>query len=87
LREKIPGKILGERYCQSCKCVEGQGWVDCTQKELQMLDLPPNPPPSSPSGPAAPIQDDGVLKQPNNTKRGSLIDTLNSPSETIYDLR
>ena len=82
-REKIPGKILGERYCQSCKWVEGQGWVDCTQKELQMLDLPPNPPPSSPSGPSAPIQNDGVLEQPDKPNKGSVLNLPNSGERTL----
>ena len=36
-REKIPGKILGERYCQSCKWVEGQGWVNCTKRNYKCL--------------------------------------------------
>ena len=39
------------------------------------LDSPPNPPPSS--GPAAPIQDDGVLEQPNNPNRGG---STNNPN-------
>jgi len=68
-REKIKGSILGESYCQKCAWVEGEGYVNCTQKELQMLDIPPNPPPSS--GPSAPIKDDGTLEQPDNPNRGS----------------
>src|SRR6188472_2487482 len=62
-REKIKGSILGESYCQKCAWVEGEGYVNCTQKELQMLDIPPNPQPSS--GPSTPIQDDGTLEQPD----------------------
>ena len=51
----------GDRYCQTCQWEEGIGYTVCNDKELQMLDTPPNPTPSSPSGPSAPIQDDGVL--------------------------
>lgn len=68
-REKIKGSILGETYCQKCAWVEGQGYVNCEQKELQMLDLPSNPTPSSPSGPSAPIQEDGVLEQPDKQSK------------------
>ena len=67
-REKIKGSILGESYCQKCAWVEGEGYVNCNQKELEMLDTPPNPPASS--GPAAPIRDDGTLEQPDNPKGG-----------------
>ena len=74
-REKIKGSILGESYCQKCAWVEGEGYVNCTQKELQMLDIPPNPPPSS--GPSAPIQDDGTLEQPDNPNRGG---STNNPN-------
>ena len=74
-REKIKGSIVGESHCQKCARVEGEGYVNCTQKELQMLDTPPNPPPSS--GPAAPIQDDGTLEQPDNLNRGG---STNNPN-------
>ena len=74
-REKIKGSILGESFCQKCAWVEGEGYVNCTQKELQMLDTPPNPPPSS--GPATPIQDDGTLEQPDNPNIGG---STNNPN-------
>lgn len=83
-REKIKGSILGESYCQKCAWVVGEGYVNCTQKELQMLDTPPNPPPSSPSGPAAPIQDDGTLEQTDNPKRGNILNNLNG-NEGVLD--
>lgn len=82
-REKIKGSILGETYCQKCAWVEGQGWVNCEQKELQMLDTPPNPPPDSASGPAAPIQDDGVLEKPDNPNKGSIMNLPNSGDRTL----
>ena len=82
-REKIKGSILGESFCQKCAWVEGEGYVNCTQKELQMLDTPPNPPPSSPSGPSAPIQDDGVLEQPDKPIKGSVMDLPNSNERTL----
>jgi hypothetical protein len=83
-REKIPGKILGEQYCQKCAWVEGQGYVDCTQKELQMLEQPPNPSPTSlPSSPSAPIQDDSVLEQPDKPNKESLMNLPNSNERTL----
>jgi hypothetical protein len=41
-REKIPGSILGETYCQQCTYILGSGgtWV-CDDKELQYLTTPP----------------------------------------------
>lgn len=38
-REKIPGSVLGEVYCQSCFYGSG-GDRDCDPKELQMRPLP-----------------------------------------------
>ena len=68
----------GDRYCQTCQWEEGIGYTVCNDKELQMLDLPPNPPPSTPSGPSAPIQDDGVLEQPDKPNKGSVMNLPNS---------
>ncbi len=82
-RERIPGKILGETYCQTCKWVAGEGFVDCSQKELQMLEQPPNPPPSSSSGPSAPIQDDGVLEQPGTPNKGSVMNLPNNNERSL----
>jgi hypothetical protein len=81
-RERVPGQILGEQYCQKCTWVEGQGYVDCSQKELQMLEQPPTPPPSS-SGPADPIQDDGVFGQPDKPNKGSVMNLPNSNERTL----
>jgi hypothetical protein len=41
-RERVPGQILGEEYCQTCEYT-ANGW-ECTQKELQFLEQPPTPP-------------------------------------------
>ena len=68
----------GDRYCQTCQWEEGIGYTVCNDKELQMLDTPPNPPPSSPSGPSAPIQDDGVFEQPDKPNKGSVMNLPNS---------
>ena len=73
----------GETYCQTCSWEEGIGYTVCNDKELQMLDTPPNPPPSSPSGPSAPIQDDGVLEQPNKPNKGSVMNLPNSNERTL----
>lgn len=77
-RERIPGSILGESYCQTCKkTVTGGGIrIDCDPKELQFREQPPTtgegvlpqdgvleqPPTPPPTGPVAPLQD-GVLEQ------------------------
>ena len=68
----------GDRYCQTCQWEEGIGYTVCNDKELQMLDLPPNPPPSTPSGPSAPIQDDGVLEQTDKPNKGGVMNLPNS---------
>jgi hypothetical protein len=61
-REKIPGSILGETYCQQCTRNLMTGTWDCQQKELQFLEQPPTPP--TPVGPFAPPLSAGVLEQP-----------------------
>ena len=68
----------GDRYCQTCQWEEGIGYTVCNDKELQMLDLPPNPPPSTSSGPSAPIQDDGVLEQTDKPNKGGVMNLPNS---------
>jgi hypothetical protein len=82
-REKVPGKILGEQYCQKCAWVEGQGYVDCSQKELQMLEQPPTTSPSSPKGSAAPIQDGGVLDQPDKPNKGGVFNFPDSQDREL----
>jgi hypothetical protein len=41
-RERIPGLLLGEEYCQTCEYT-ANGW-ECSQKELQFFEQPPTPP-------------------------------------------
>jgi hypothetical protein len=82
-REKVSGKILGEQYCQKCTWVEGQGYVDCTQKELQMLEQPPTTSPTSPDGPATPTQDDRVIEQPDKPNKGGVFDLPNSQDREL----
>ncbi|HEX5187753.1 MAG TPA: hypothetical protein VFV86_12770 [Nitrososphaeraceae archaeon] len=79
---------LAKENCQTCTFVYegevGQGsYQDCTDVEIRMLDLPPNPPSSSPSGPAAPLQDDGVLEQPEKQSKGSVMNLPNSDERTL----
>ncbi len=73
----------GETYCQTCAWVEGEGYTTCNDKELQMLGLSPNPPPSSPSGPSAPIQNDGVLEQPDKPNKGGVMNLPNSNERSL----
>lgn len=73
----------GDKYCQKCQWEEGIGYTVCNDPEVQMLDTPPNPPPSSPSGPSAPIQDDGVLEQPDKPNKGSVMNLPNSNERTL----
>ncbi len=69
-------------FCQTCTWTPDVGYTTCDDKELQ-LDSPPNPPTSS-SGPAEPLQNDGILEQPNNPNRGSIMDNLNG-NEGVLD--
>lgn len=73
----------GETYCQTCTWVEGVDYTTCNNKELQMLDLPPNPSSSSPTGPTAPVQGDGILEKPHNPKRGTIMDNLKSDDKVL----
>ena len=73
----------GDKYCQTCQWEEGIGYTVCNDPEVQMLDTPPNPPPSSPSGPAAPIQNDGVLEQPDKPNKGSVMNLPNSNERSL----
>lgn len=73
----------GETYCQTCTWVEGKGYTTCSDKEFQYLDSPPNPPSSSSSGPSAPIQDDGVLEQPDKPNKGSPMKLPNINERTL----
>lgn len=75
-------------YCQTCVFVysnsEGNGsYQDCNEPEIQMLDIPPNNPPASPKGPSVPIQDEGVLEQPDNPNKGSVMNLPNSGERTL----
>ncbi|MGC1134104.1 MAG: hypothetical protein WA941_14865 [Nitrososphaeraceae archaeon] len=74
-RERIPGSILGELYCQTCKINPVETGSPCQPKELQYLEPSTSgvspleegvleQTPAPPSGPAAPLQDGGVLQQP-----------------------
>src|SRR5919197_5490499 len=57
-REKVPEKILGQRYCQTCT-PDKVGRLDCKAKQPQALEEPP----TLPSGPLAGPLQDGVLEQ------------------------
>lgn len=48
-RERVPGQILGERYCQTCTYSEDASTTDCGPKVKQMGisdDVNPMVPPS-----------------------------------------
>ena len=86
-REKVgPGTGPGayQEVCQTCKWDSAtEGFNICDQREIQMLDTPPNPPPSSPSDPSAPIQNDGVLEQPDNPNKDSIMNLPNSNERVL----
>jgi hypothetical protein len=59
-REQVPGKLLGETYCQSCQNVEfpdGSTQIMCDPKELQFRTTPPTTEETVPPG-------GGVAEQP-----------------------
>lgn len=72
----------GLEFCQTCTWTPGVGYTTCDYKVLQ-LDSPPNNPPSSSSDPAAPIQDDGVLEQPDKPNKGGVFDLPDSSDRKL----
>jgi hypothetical protein len=77
-RERVPGQILGVRYCQTCTITwSGDGWEtgDCQEAELQFSQFIPTPTPTptplTPLGPLG-IPEGGTIQEPTPTPTSPL---------------
>ena len=85
-REKIPGSILGERYCQTCYYGPNGLLTGCDDKELQFIKS------KDQSNTLSPFQGGGnVLQEPSTDskllKKGGALDKLQESNSTLSDDR
>ncbi|HZA68063.1 MAG TPA: hypothetical protein VE548_00055 [Nitrososphaeraceae archaeon] len=90
-REKIPGSILGEKYCQTCYYGPNGLLTSCDDKELQYVKTPGkdqlNNLPSLQG-------DDNVLQEPSTDSKlpkllqnGGALEKLQESNNTLSDQR
>ena len=90
-REKIPGSILGERYCQTCYYGPNGLLTSCDDKELQYVKTPSK----DQSNTLPPLQGGGNflqepstdLKLPKLLQKGGALEKLQESNSTLSDNR
>jgi len=86
-REKIPGSILGERYCQTCYYGPNGLITSCDDKELQYVKTPSK----DQSNTLPPLLEGGnVLQQPSTDsklpqllQKGGILEKLQQNNNTL----
>ena len=90
-REKIPGSILGERYCQTCYYGPNGLLTSCDDKELQYIKTPSK----DQSNTLPSLQGEGNvlqapstdLKLPKLLQKGGALERLQESNSTLSDER
>jgi hypothetical protein len=90
-REKIPGSILGERYCQTCYYGPNGLLTSCDDKELQYVKTPSK----DQSNTLPPLQGGGNFLQEPSTdsklpkllQKGGALEKLQESNSTLSDNR
>ena len=88
-REKIPGSILGERYCQTCYYGPNGLLTSCDDKELQYVKTPSK----DQSNTLPPFQGGGNVRQEPSTdsklpqllQKGGILEKLQENNNTLSE--
>jgi hypothetical protein len=86
-REKIPGSILGEKYCQTCYYGPNGLLTSCDDKELQYIKTPSK----EQSNTLPPLQGGGNTLEPSDSKlpklqqKGGILEKLQQSNTTFAE--
>ena len=87
-REKIPGSMLGERYCQTCYYGPNGLLTSCDDKELQYVKIPSK----DQSNTLPPIQGGGNILEPSTDsklpkllQKGGVLEKLQESNTTFSE--